>query len=522
MERSDTRLMLLQVKTQAGLVRGVPTDVEGLAVFRGIPYASPPVGDNRWRAPQPVEPWEGVRDCTTYGPACVQPERGEGNFYGKEFYSHRFHRYPLAWSEDCLYLNIWTPAQTDTDKLPVFVWIHGGGYTQGYSHEPRSNGEVLASKGMVVVSINYRLNIFGFFGHPELVAEQGGHCGNYAIMDQAAALHWIQDNIAVFGGDPENITVAGQSAGSFSVEALAVTPLAKGTFRRAIMQSGAMGSPWPDGSSWFFVHQKDVEEKGTSFMAFAGKKSLAELRAMPTGELNKAYLAFVADKKEDFNNLCADGYVLTRNPGDMFACGEENIEELLIGATSKESKITPTIPGVNLKNYKQIIDGLPSCDFSLMAQAKVDTDEDASALVNSWFAWYMNGSSLGLCEHMNRVSNKKVYCYSFRREVPGSDRPGPFHSACIWYMFGNLHNARRPFTEEDFTLEETMVGYWSNFAKYGDPNGNGLPEWRAYTVARPDCMVLDVGGGRMEKATAVNPSFALLRDALVKKESDSI
>lgn len=510
--------MLLQVNTKYGAVRGVPTDVEGLAIFRGVPYAAPPVGENRWRSPQPLEPWEGVRDCITYGHACVQPERGEGNFYGKEFYTHRFHKYPLDWSEDCLYLNIWTPARSAEDRLPVMIWIHGGGYTQGYSHETRSNGEVMASKGIVVVSINYRLNIFGFFGHPELAAEQGGHCGNYATMDQAAAINWVYENIAAFGGDPKKITVAGQSAGGFSVQSMAVTPLTKGKIRGAIMQSGALGSITEDGSGWFCKTQKQVEDNGISFMKFAGKQTLEQLRDMPTEELKQVYLSYVKNKNPDFNTICIDNYVYLKNPGDSFAKGEEHIETLLIGATSRESMIVPRVPGVTRENYKLIASRLPSPVFSLMAQYEVKDDAQADEHLNNWFSWFMNGNSIALCEHMDRVSHKKAYNYSFRREMPGSDHPGPFHSACIWYMFGNLHNARRPFTEEDFVLEENMVNYWANFIKTGDPNAEGLPVWKPYTHAEPKCMVLDVNAFYMEDATQVNPSFALLRNALVQKE----
>ncbi len=209
--------MILGTRTKYGQVEGVATETKGVALFRGIPYARPPVGKYRWREPEPPDAWEGVRKCEFYGPACIQPEREKEDFYRKEFYQHRFHRYPPLWGEDCLYLNIWTPAETSDDGLPVMIWIHGGGYRQGYSHEPRTNGEAMARSGIVVVSVNYRLNIFGFFAHPALSKEQKGHSGNYGILDQAAALKWVRENIREFGGDPDNVTIFGESGGGRTV-----------------------------------------------------------------------------------------------------------------------------------------------------------------------------------------------------------------------------------------------------------------------------------------------------------------
>lgn len=508
--------MLLQAHTKYGTVRGCATDVEDVAVFRGIPYAAPPVGENRWRAPQPLLPWDGVRDCCQYSPACFQSVYPPENFYRQEFYEHRFHRYPPDFSEDCLYLNIWTPAGSAEEKLPVMVWIHGGGYKQGYGSEPRSNGEVLAGKGVIVVSFNYRLNIFGFFGHPELAAEQDGHCGNYAIMDQIAALDWVRENIAAFGGDPDNITLFGHSSGSFSVQALSVIPMTKGKVRRAIMQSGALSNVGTYG--WRFLSQQMLEDNGQAFMRFTKKVTLSQLRSMPAEELLQAYTCYVQGEGGDFCYPCLDGFVYKKHPADSFAKGEAHIESLIAGATLHETKARPVISNVTMENYKEIISQFPHPDFHLMTLAEVKTDAEAGHLANLMFAWYVNGGTLAMCEHMARVSHKRVYSYSFQRKLPGRDAPGMFHSACIWYAFGNLHNCRRPFTEADFKLEKTMVEYWTNFAKTGDPNSVDLPLWDPYTSQKPYSMILDVDAIHMADITLQEPSFALLRNKLVEKE----
>ena len=505
--------MLYNVKTKYGLVRGVQTTVENIVEFRGIPYAKPPVGEYRWRPPEEPVPWVGVRECSQYGHASVQPNRAEGNFYLREFYQHRFHKYPLDWSEDCLYLNIWTPAETPADKLPVFVWIHGGGYTQGYSHESRSNGEVMASNGIVVVSINYRLNIWGFFGHPELAAEQGGSCGNYSAQDQAAAIKWIYENIAGFGGDPENITIAGQSAGGFSVQNMSVTPLTKGMVKKTIMQSGTIGG---DDYEWFFTSQDEVEKNGLNFQKFAGCANLAELRALSTDELFSFYLKYVAEGNPNFNTNCLDHKVFMKNPFESFAAGEEHVESVIAGATSTETQIMPFNSSLTKDNLKGFLAGVGP-QLALMNEIEIQNDEDAVKIGNTWFAWYMNNASIALTDVMAR-HGKKAYSYSFAREVPGKDNPGPFHSACIWYMFGNLHNVQRPFTEGDFELEYNMNQYWANFAKTDNPNAEGLPEWKPVEAGNPLSIVLDVDDFEMKDYFADKaPGYNRLYQELVSK-----
>ena len=501
--------MILGTRTKYGQVEGVATETKGVALFRGIPYARPPVGKYRWREPEPPDAWEGVRKCEFYGPACIQPEREKEDFYRKEFYQHRFHRYPPLWGEDCLYLNIWTPAETRDDGLPVMIWIHGGGYRQGYSHEPRTNGEAMARSGIVVVSVNYRLNIFGFFAHPALSKEQKGHSGNYGILDQAAALKWVRENIREFGGDPDNITVAGQSAGSFSAQAMAVIPQTRGMIRRVILQSGVITPTEEYG--WLYRTQREAEENGMHFMEYAKKRSLPELRAMTAEELMRIYLDYTSKGNPDFNSCCQDGYVFDKSPGHSFMAGQTHIEAMIAGATSRETMIMPRISGVTKENYRQMAETyLPGCEFDLLAKTEVADDKEADSRLNSWFAWYMNGGSLALCEYMASSPGKKAYSYSFCRDVPGKDNPGPFHSACIWYAFGNLHNCKRPFKEEDFYLEQVMNQYWIQFIKTGDPNRDGLPLWKEYTPKEPMSMMLDGENFLMRQLTKRDPELMLL------------
>ena len=486
--------MLLNVNTKYGKLRGIPTASENIAEFRGIPYAQAPVGEWRWRAPRKPLPHAGEKDCSFYAPGCWQPERPKENFYRKEFYTHRFHRYPLNWSEDCLYLNVWTSAETENDRLPVLVWIHGGGYTHGYSHESRSNGEVLASGGLVVVSLNYRLSIFGFFAHPELAGEQQGHCGNYAIMDQAAALKWIRENIGAFGGDPDNITIYGQSAGSYSVQCLSVITQTKGLFRRSIMQSGTVLSL--EHFTGRFKSLKEAEDIGIRFMEFSGGKDLKELRKIPAEELMDLYIKFRRASGININTLCEDGYVFMDNPGRMFIKGDYHIEALIAGSTKWETKLLPPVRGVTKENYAEIVREKISAENQLMAKIRVTDDEDASRTVSSSFAYNLLNTVPVLCGRLG-LDGKSGYWYNFQREVPGADKPGTFHSADIWYAFGNLYKRERPWTDDDYEIERLMNGYWVNFAKRGDPNGEGLPRWDPCTFENVKGMAFDKGKNAM-------------------------
>jgi len=480
--------MILKVNTKYGIVEGQESGQKGISVFKGIPYATPPIGELRWRAPLPPEKWEGVRKCNAFGNPCIQLMRPSGGFYEKEFYKHSFHSYPPPWSEDCLYLNIWTPAKGVGEKLPVMMWIHGGGFIQGYGHEPRYDGETLAGKGVILVSINYRLTIFGYYGHPELTQESG-FSGNYGVLDQIAALQWIRDNIEGFGGDPDNVTMFGQSAGAISVQAIAASPLAKGLVHHAIAQSGAglsvpqmrFGLPF-------------LEQRGVEFMEDAGAKSIAALRALPA---EKVLDIIVKTNRDSFGAfpIVADGYVLPMDKGTTFLAGKQLDIDYLVGSTIDESQIFPSFQpeAVTKESFRKTMVEKRGIWFKLLADCCDPKDDyEAWVLLNKAHGMQWMAEHRALAYVLDTMRKKPVYSYTFTRKVPGDDNPGAFHSSCIWYAMGTHRNCWRTFTPEDEKLSETMVSYWTNFAKSGNPNGEGLPVWNPFTTGSQLEMKLDL------------------------------
>lgn len=500
--------MILQAQTKYGTVQGIKSGAAGITIFKGIPYAKPPVGELRWKAPKPPEKWNGVRLCDSFSDACIQPLREHGNFYEREFYRHNFHVYPPPWSEDCLYLNIWTPAQSADEKLPVMMWIHGGGFTQGYGHEPRYDGDTLAQHGVILVSINYRLNIFGFFGSRELT-EESGFSGNYAILDQIAALQWIHDNIEAFGGDPNNVTMFGQSAGAISVQAIAASPLSKDLVHHAIAQSGAGLTVQEKRSGLHFL-----EKQGDAFMDKIGVCSLSELRAISGEELMKLTIDSGFSGINAFP-VISDGYVLPEDRGLAFKNGNNLDIDYLVGSTIEESQIFPKFPegSITKKNFKEKMQGW----YRIMGESyNPKSDIEALALANSragiqWFAEHRS-----LAYQLAKRGEKPVYAYVFTREPPGEDQPGVFHSACIWYAFGSYRNCWRKFTELDKLLSDTMVKYWTNFAKTGDPNGQGLQEWKPFTIEEQLEMRLDIKCEMYDFADE-NPEVMIMTEKLLNE-----
>ena len=416
-----------------GKIQGVLTDSSNVLVYKGIPYAAPPVGALRWQAPQPVPAWEGVKVCDSFGPIAPQPGNAPGTFYGDEFY---WQGTPDP-SEDCLYLNVWAPAATvgkPGAKLPVAMWIHGGAYLNGYGYEVTMDGDAWARRGVILVTINYRLGTLGFLSHPELTAEQG-QSGNYGTMDQIAALQWIRDNIAGFGGDPDNVTVLGQSAGAMSVKNLLISPLSRDLLSKAIIQSGGgvgIRNISPDET----VTQAHYDSLGKDVMDVAGLKTLAAMRETATEtvfEATNEYLA--AGKGWVMFSPHLDGKVLT-----------EDFDHALLDGTMAP---VPVLIGYN----------------------KDDMGRLAGETVDRFCALR---DSLGF----------PVYEYEFLRNLPGDDDdpdkdPGAFHSAELWYMFGTLKNSWRPFTPEDYALSEEMLDAWTAFCKAGNPG------WDAYKYDKP-------------------------------------
>ena len=428
------------LSVSGGKIQGVLTDSSDVLVFKGIPYAAPPVGELRWKAPQPVPAWEGVKVCDNFGPIAPQPGNAPGTFYGDEFY---WQGTPDQ-SEDCLYLNVWAPARTvgkSGAKLPVAMWIHGGAFLNGYGYEVTMDGDAWARRGVILVTINYRLGTLGFLSHPELTAEQG-QSGNYGTMDQIAALQWIRDNIAAFGGDPSNITVLGQSAGAMSVKNLLISPLSRDLLSKAIIQSGGgigLRNMSPDNT----VTQAHYDTLGKAVMDAAGLESLDAMRGASTQtvfEATNAYLA--AGKGWVMFSPHLDGKVLT-----------EDFDHALRNGTMAP---VPVMIGYNKD------------DMGMLAGESVDR-------------FCALRDSLGF----------PVYEYEFLRELPTDEAhpasaAGAFHSAELWYMFGTLKNSWRPFTAADYALSEEMLDAWTAFCKTGNPG------WNACRYDKPFKKVFDI------------------------------
>lgn len=451
------------LRLDSGLISGVDGSTSDVRVFKGIPYAAPPVGDLRWRAPMPVTPWNGIFKADHFSDICPQILPATNSFYGMEYFLGP----QPAMSEDCLYLNVWTAAKSPDDRRPVMVWIHGGGNVQGYGSEPCFDGEALARHGVVLVSINYRLGIFSCFAHPELSAESTNNVsGNYGELDQIAALKWVRKNIAAFGGSPTNVTIFGQSSGGASVNRLLVCPLAKGLFQKVIVESASV---WNSRDSK--TKLPEMEQRGILFAQTNGVHSLKELRAMTASNL----LAGFAKLRFDPN---IDGYVLPELAVNVYARHGQNPVPMMIGSTSDEGSFTPvklatfqhfceTNFGVNAQIALKLY---PATNDTEAAQSKHDERRDESAAGER--AEAASQSAL----------NPQVWLYYFDRKPPGHDREkyGAFHASELEYVFNTQNVTDRPWEDVDKKLADDLIRYWSNFAATGNPNASGLPDWPAY------------------------------------------
>ncbi|MCC9137008.1 carboxylesterase/lipase family protein [Pontibacter silvestris] len=480
-----------QAKTANGLVEGT-LEESGVRSFKGVPFAAPPVGDLRWREPQPVKNWQGIRSTKKFGPRAMQlAVFGDMGFRSD------------GMSEDCLYLNVWTPAKSEKEKLPVLVYFYGGGFVAGDGSEARYDGESMAKKGIVAITVNYRLGAFGFFAHPELTKESPYRSsGNYGYMDQNAALRWVQQNIAAFGGDPSKVTIAGESAGSISVSAQMATPLSEGLIARAIGESGALVNSGLDP-----VPLSVAEQNGVKFASSIGANTLAELRAIPAQQLLEAA------GKQGAGPFVAtiDGYFFPQSPTAIFAAGEQVKVPLLAGWNSEEMNYMYVMgqEKPTLENYKKAVRRLygERADEVLKVYA-ASTDEEAlqaaTDLAGDRFIAYSTWKWIDL---HSQTANEPVYRYLFSRPRPPmvpemgnassglaggvvkEEDPNAFkmppasgavHSAEIEYAMGNLdYNKVYDWTPEDYKVSEMMQSYFANFIKTGNPNGKGLPTWPA-------------------------------------------
>jgi para-nitrobenzyl esterase len=464
----------LHVKIDTGTLDGKTSG--SVRAFLGIPYAAPPVGELRWKPPAPAANWTGVRSATEFGSRCMQGR----------IYSDMVFRDPGI-SEDCLTLNVWTSAPSAEAKLPVMVWIHGGGFIAGASSEPRQDGEALARRGVVVVSMNYRLSIFGFLVLPELAAESHRKAsGNYGLLDQVAALEWVHRNIAAFGGDPDNVTIFGESAGSFSVSALMASPAAKGLFHKAIGESGAAFS----NSGLVFEARGVRSRKDAEFVRSSlGVRSLRELRALPAQKILDASLQEEGHGHPRFSPDI-DGYFLPKTLPEIFASRKQSDVPLLAGWNHDEGTVadvdpTHQSPGARLKALAEKEFGAKANEFLRLYPGGTDAEALGSlqALDGDRFIAYATWKWL---EAQTSTGKQPAYRYRFDLALPhpaGAADRGAYHSAEIEYVFGTLDSkAGMPWRPEDRRLSELMQSYWTNFARSADPNGPGLPPWPAYSA----------------------------------------
>jgi len=467
------QLRYVQQRTADGVLEGVVSPDGKVRTFKGIPYAAPPVGPLRWKAPQPVQPWTGVRRAVEYPPRCMQ-----ARVYTDMVFNDS------GPSEDCLYLNLWMPEHHAPGKLPVMVWIYGGGFVAGASSEPRQDAGNLSKKGVLVVSLNYRLGVFGLLAHPDLTRESANHAsGDYGLLDQVTALQWVKKNIATFGGDPDNVTIFGESAGSFSVSALVASPLAKGLFRRAIGESGACFS-----SRRPMKTLAEAEKSGEEFAQSAfGADSIAALRAKPAQQILDA----AQKEPQGYFSPDIDGYFLPASCESIYEQGGQSHVPLLAGWNRDEGSYRSFFDGEapTLDNYDARVKsefGSNAAEILKLYPATTDAEVKTAAhdLATDRFTAYSTWKWL---EMQVKTGESPVYRYEFDQALPlpvdaqPGDEPSAPHASEIEYVFRVLSSKVLPWRPEDRQVSEMMASYWTNFAKTGNPNGPDLPHWPAYT-----------------------------------------
>ena len=478
--------MLRKVTVETGILEGIPASDPRVTAFKGVPFAAPPVGKNRWRAPQPAEAWVGVRDCSRFAPISVQhvPGLDPENIYTREWNVDP----EIPMSEDCLYLNVWTPAKSADEKLPVFVWYFGGGLREGNTQEMEFDGERLARRGIIVVTINYRLNAFGFLTHPEITAENPDFPANFGYLDQRFGTLWVKRNIAAFGGDPENITIGGQSAGGGSTMAQVACPLNKGLFQKAIVDSGLELMPYPPGMFGPLYTLAEGEEIGRKFFEVLGVKTLAEAR-----ELDAFYIRDKMEENRFSFPTVKDDIFITGPSNELFMKGEANMVPILCGHTSTEFPSAPRVKDfAELREYAEKTFGDKAEEFLSLITSKYGSFRETmykARMQHLEFSCRMLARAKALTG-----DDLPMYYWVFDAEIPGWDDPGTFHSCDLWFFFENFWKCWRPYTGKHFDLSRKMANYWANFIKNGDPNGKDadgtdMPLWKPYTVEEPCRMI---------------------------------
>ncbi len=462
------------VRTDDGALAGARES--GLSVYKGVPFAAPPVGDLRWRPPAPVVSWSGTRKANAFAPACMQ--------HGVSMPGET----PPAVSEDCLYLNIWTPASSAHGHLPVIVWIYGGAYRNGSASMPLYWGDRLAHKGVIIVTIAYRLGPLGFLAHPELTRESPHHSsGDYGLMDQIAALHWVQRNIVAFGGDPNNVTIAGQSSGAISVSILMASPLAKGLFQRAIGESGGLFEPIQLAPGYLLAN---AERDGEKYAASLGVASLQQLRQLPA-------LTLLGGSAGEVSHPVIEPWVLPATPYEAFTSGQQNDVALLVGSNADEARSLVDVTHVSAATFRSdlthswgelpapLVAAYPYTTDKEAREARLDLERDLRFGWDMW-AWARLQAGTGKSD---------VYYYSFRQQPPfpaGSvyEGWGASHFAELWYVFDHLDQESWHWSAADRRVADEISSYWVNFARSGNPNGRGLSSWPAFSSANGNVLYL--------------------------------
>lgn len=502
--------MLRTVKTENGYVRGIEAADPRITAFKGIPFAAPPVGENRWRAPQPAANWEGVRECFRFAPISVQDTPG----LGTDIYCREWHVDPeIAMDEDCLYLNVWTPAKSADENLPVYVWFFGGGLQWGYPAEMEFDGERIARRGIVVVSVNYRLNVFGFMAHPEITAAQPDAPANFGNLDQQAGLKWVKRNIAAFGGNPENITISGQSAGGGSVLSQMASPQNHGLFQKAVIMSGMIKSPYMPGGIGTPNTLERAEKAGADFVSFMGAKNISEARTIDAKTVLQKYNEFVKDHPRFF--AVQDNVFCVGEPYELILNGKCVDVPMMAGNTADEfpSGIPAKTPEEYERKVREIF-GDKADEFLSLPEAKF-SESGFSAKTSG-----IEQSVKALFAAKRRSGcNNDNYYYRFEPDIPGWDNPGTFHSVDLWFFFETLAKCWRPFVGRHYDLARQMTNYICNFIKTGNPNGNDsdgtpLPEWKPFCDETPVEMRFTSDGAKPE--TEENTKFAkMLREKII-------
>lgn len=468
-----------QVKVESGIVSGTAGLKPGVRVYKGIPFAAPPVGNLRWRPPQPAAHWEGVRNGDHFAPICPGAIDNPQSIFFLD-------PGPQTVSEDCLYLNVWTAAKSASERRPVMVWIYGGAFDHGSGTEKYYWGDDLANKGAVVVTFDYRVGALGFLAHPDLTRESGHNAsGDYGLMDQIAALEWVRRNIRSFGGDATRVTIFGQSAGGASVGQLMVSPLAKGLFQRAIGQSGGIGQRQGERKL------SDAEQAGVAFAASLGANSIAELRAKSVDEIRTG--------KGRFGPI-VDGYVIPADPYTAFKEGKQNDVPVIAGSTANEGGVRHiTITAAEAVRQAHELYGGDADEFLQFFPATNDAQAEASAYAVA--AARVAVAQRAWLTLEGQTGKNKGYLYLFSRVPPfppgahflenATDKIGAYHAVDLIYVFDHLYLKKWPWQAIDQTIADDMSSFWVNFATSGDPNGGGLPQWPVFKVSNQ--MRMDFG-----------------------------